>query len=211
MAVVDLDLEGASAIAAEINGLAAGLDLADIDLASPVIGELAHALGGVDVLVNCAGWDRAMPFGETDARFWRKVVDINLVGPMAVTHAALTHMSDGAAIVNVSSDAGRVGSSGEVVYSGAKGGIIGFSKALARETAQRRIRVNVVAPGPTDTPFLTSFDETGKLAEAMQRQTPLRKLATPDDIAAAICFLASADAGHITGQVLSVSGGLTMV
>ena len=121
------------------------------------------------------------------------------------------YMPDGSAIVNVASDAGRVGSSGEVVYSAAKGGVIAFSKALAREVARRRIRVNAVAPGPTDTPFLESFDDSGKLAEAMARQTPLRRLATPGDVAAAICFLASDEASHITGQVLSVSGGLTMV
>lgn len=152
-----------------------------------------------------------MPFHATDPDFWRKVIDINLVGPIALTHALLPFMPHGSAIVNVSSDAGRVGSSGEVVYSGAKGGIIGFSKGLAREVASQQIRVNVVAPGPTDTPFLASFDETGKLAAAMQKQTPLKKLATPGDIAAAIAFLGSSDAGHITGQVLSVSGGLTMV
>lgn len=152
-----------------------------------------------------------MPFTETEAGFWRKVIDINLMGPIALTHASLPHLEEGSAIVNVSSDAGRVGSSGEVVYSGAKGGIIGFSKALAREVATRRIRVNVVAPGPTDTPFLASFDQTGKLAAAMERQTPLGKLAKPADVASAIAFLGSSEAGHITGQVLSVSGGLTMV
>ena len=161
--------------------------------------------------MNCAGWDRAQAFTETDPDFWHKVVGINLIGTIAVTHAALGHMPDGSAIVNVASDAGRVGSSGEVVYSAAKGGVIAFSKALAREVARRRIRVNAVAPGPTDTPFLESFDDSGKLAEAMARQTPLRRLATPGDVAAAICFLASDEASHITGQVLSVSGGLTMV
>ena len=136
---------------------------------------------------------------------------LNLLGPIAVTHAVIPHLSNGSAIVNVSSDAGRVGSSGEAVYSGAKGGVIGFTKALAREMAQRQIRCNVVSPGPTDTAFLSSFDETGNLAKAMTRQTPLRKLATPQDVASAICFLGSSDADHITGQVLSVSGGLTMV
>ena len=209
--LVDIDVDGAQSVAGEVGGVVAGLDLASLETISPAIDELVAELGGIDVLVNCAGWDKAMPFEQTDARFWRKVTDINLIGPIALTHAALPHMADGSAIVNVSSDAGRVGSSGEVVYSGAKGGIIGFSKALAREVAARGIRVNVVAPGPTDTPFLASFDETGKLAAAMERQTPLKKLATPEDVAAAIAFLGSSDAGHITGQVLSVSGGLTMV
>lgn len=209
--LVDIDEGNAAKVANEIDGIVAGIDLRDVEAIEPAISDLVAHLGGVDLLVNCAGWDAAQPFVDTDSAFWRKVIDINLIGPIAVTHATLPHMPDGSAVVNVSSDAGRVGSSGEVVYSGAKGGVIGFSKALARETASRQIRVNVVAPGPTDTPFLSSFDETGKLAAAMERQTPLKKLATPQDVAAAIAFLGSEDASHITGQVLSVSGGLTMV
>lgn len=209
--LIDVDVDGASRVASDVNGVVAGLDLSDFDAIPPAVTELVTEIGRIDLLVNSAGWDRAMPFTETTPEFRRRVIDINLLGPIALIHAALPHMGDGTAIVNVSSDAGRVGSSGEVVYSGAKGGIIGFSKALARETAARRIRVNVVAPGPTETPFLASFDETGKLAAAMERQTPLKKLAKPEDIASAIAFLGSSDAGHITGQVLSVSGGLTMV
>lgn len=211
VAGLDIDTEGVSRVADEIGGLTLGIDLGDVDSLPPAVEGLMADLQGLDLLVNCAGWDRAMPFVDTDGSFWRKVIDINLLGPIALTHAVLPHLGDGSAIVNVSSDAGRVGSSGEVVYSGAKGGVIGFSKALAREVAVRGIRVNVVAPGPTDTPFLAGFDPTGKLADAMKRQTPLRKLATPEDVASAIAFLGSADAGHITGQVLSVSGGLTMV
>lgn len=209
--ILDLDLPGAERVADSIDGSALHIDLGDVESISRVASELVQQLGGVDLLVNCAGWDRAMPFHATNVDFWREVIDVNLLGPIALTHALLPSMPDGSAMVNVSSDAGRVGSSGEVVYSGAKGGIIAFSKALAREVASRQIRVNVVAPGPTDTPFLASFDETGKLAAAMQKQTPLRKLATPGDIAAAITFLGSSDASHITGQVLSVSGGLTMI
>jgi 2-hydroxycyclohexanecarboxyl-CoA dehydrogenase len=209
--LLDIDADGASRVAAEIDGIVAHLDLTDLEAIPPSLHELVSDLDGIDLLVNCAGWDEAMPFIDTDSDFWRKVIEINLLGPVALTHAALAHMGDGSAIVNIASDAGRVGSSGEVVYSAAKGGIIAFGKALAREVASRQIRVNAVAPGPTDTPFLASFDETGKLATAMERQTPLRKLATPDDVALAVAFLGSSDAGHITGQVLSVSGGLTMV
>jgi len=211
VAALDIDVDGVSAVAVEVGGTAIEVDLSDVDSLPPLVDDLMDELHALDLLVNCAGWDRAMPFVETDSAFWRKVIDINLMGPIGLTHAVLPHLQEGGAIVNVSSDAGRVGSSGEVVYSGAKGGIIGFSKALAREVAGRGIRVNVVAPGPTDTPFLSGFDPTGKLAEAMMRQTPLKKLATPEDVASAIAFLGSADAGHITGQVLSVSGGLTMV
>lgn len=209
--LIDIDGERARAVAEEIGGVVAEVDLADIAAIPPAVRSLAEDLGEIDLLVNCAGWDVAMPFVDTGADFWRKVIEINLLGPIAITHAALPHMAASSAIVNVSSDAGRVGSSGEVVYSGAKAGIIGFSKALAREVANRPMRVNVVAPGPTDTALLASFDDTGRLAAAMERQTPLRKLATPEDVAAAISFLGSTEAGHITGQVLSVSGGLTMV
>ncbi|HEX6300890.1 MAG TPA: SDR family oxidoreductase [Acidimicrobiia bacterium] len=211
VAVVDIDEPRARAVADAVAGLSARLDLADHESIPGVASALIEELGGLELLVNCAGWDLAKPFEDTSPDFWRKVVDINLLGPIALTHALLPSMSDGSAIVNVSSDAGRVGSSGEVVYSGAKAGIIGFSKALAREVAPRQIRVNVVAPGPTDTPFLAAFDESGRLAAAMEKQTPLRKLATPGDVASAIAFLGSSEAGHITGQVLSVSGGLTMV
>lgn len=211
VAALDIDGAGARRVAEEIEGSAVELDLADLDAIPAAVEDVVTMLRSIDLLVNCAGWDRAMPFPETDSGLWRRVIDINLLGPIAMTHAALPHIEDDGAIVNVSSDAGRVGSSGEVVYSGAKGGVIGFSKALAREVAARGVRVNVVAPGPTDTPFLAGFDETGKLADAMRRQTPLKKLATPEDVASAIAFLGSNDAGHITGQVLSVSGGLTMV
>lgn len=211
VAVVDIDESGARAVADEVTGIPAYLDLADIESIPTAAKGLITKLGGLDLIVNCAGWDVAKSFEHTEPDFRRKVIDINLLGPIELTHALLPSLADDSAIVNVSSDAGRVGSSGEVVYSGAKAGIIGFSKALARELASRGIRVNVVAPGPTDTPFLASFDESGKLAAAMQRQTPLGKLATPDDVAAAIAFLGSSEAGHITGQVLSVSGGLTMV
>lgn len=211
VAVLDVDNNGARSLADAVDGVAVALDLENLEALPDAVAAAAAELEDVDLLVNCAGWDRAMPFAETDPEFRDRVLTVNLAGPIALTHGFLSHLSVGAAIVNVSSDAGRVGSSGEVVYSAAKAGIIGFTKALAREVAASGIRVNAVAPGPTDTPFLASFDDTGKLASAMERQTPLKKLATPEDVAAAIAFLGSVDAGHITGQVLSVSGGLTMV
>jgi 2-hydroxycyclohexanecarboxyl-CoA dehydrogenase len=211
VASIDIDSEGATVVADETGGIAIAFDLSDLEAIPSVVTDLVEELGSIGILVNCAGWDRAMPFDQTDRDFWLRVVAVNLLGPIALTHAVLPHMPEGAAIVNISSDAGRVGSSGEVVYSAAKAGVIGFSKALAREVAARGIRVNVVAPGPTATPFLERFDATGKLAAAMERQTPLKKLATAEDVASAIAFLGSDDAGHITGQVLSVSGGLTMV
>jgi 2-hydroxycyclohexanecarboxyl-CoA dehydrogenase len=211
VASIDIDSEGATVVADETGGIAIAFDLSDLEAIPSVVTDLVEELGSIGILVNCAGWDRAMPFDQTDRDFWLRVVAVNLLGPIALTHAVLPHMPEGAAIVNISSDAGRVGSSGEVVYSAAKAGVIGFSKALAREVAARGIRVNVVAPGPTATPFLERFDETGTLAAAKERQTPLKKLATAEDVASAIAFLGSDDAGHITGQVLSVSGGLTMV
>lgn len=210
VALLDLS-EAVSDVASSLGGHGFTVDVADAAAVKAAVDDAADALEGFDVVVNCAGWDRAMPFADTDEQFWRRVVDINLIGVLAVTHASLPYLGEGSSIVNVASDAGRVGSSGEVAYSAAKGGVIAFSKALARELAREGIRVNAVAPGPTDTPFLSSFDESGRLAQAMTAQTPLRKLATPDDVASAVCFLASAEAGHITGQVLSVSGGLTMV
>jgi 2-hydroxycyclohexanecarboxyl-CoA dehydrogenase len=211
VASIDIDSEGATVVADETGGIAIAFDLSDLEAIPSVVTDLVEELGSIGILVNCAGWDRAMPFDQTDRDFWLRVVAVNLLGPIALTHAVLPHMPEGAAIVNISSDAGRVGSSGEVVYSAAKAGVIGFSKALAREVAARGIRVNVVAPGPTAPPVLERFDEPGKLAAARERQKPHKKQATAEDVAAAIAFLGSDDAGHITGQVLSVSGGLTMV
>lgn len=211
VALFDIDDEGGGRVAAEVGGTHLPLDVSDLRAVPPAIDQVIGTMGSIHLLVNCAGWDKAQPFAETDPAFWQQVIGINLLGTIAVTHSALPNIVEGGAIVNVSSDAGRVGSTGEVVYSGAKAGVIGFTKALAREVAKRRIRVNCVAPGPTDTALLDSFDPSGKLAEAIVKQTPLRRLATPEDIASAILFLGSPEAGHITGQVLSVSGGLTMV
>ncbi|MGW9331713.1 glucose 1-dehydrogenase [Bosea sp. NPDC055594] len=174
-----------------------------------------EAQGAVDILVNNAGWDRPIPFLETDAEFWKKVIDINLYGPLNMHHAVLPGMiaNGGGCIVNVSSDAGRVGSSGEAVYSACKGGVIAFSKTIARELARKNIRVNTVCPGPTDTNLLAEFrsgDAGDKILEGMKRAIPMRRIGQPCDYPGIVCFLASDDAAFILGQTISVSGGLTM-
>jgi 2-hydroxycyclohexanecarboxyl-CoA dehydrogenase len=182
------------------------------------LGEKVQAeLGAIDIWVNNAGWDRITPFLSTVPEDWAKVVEVNLMGVVHGTRAALEAMvakGEGGAIVNVASDAGRVGSSGEAVYSGAKGGVIAFTKAVAREVARNGIRVNCVCPGPTETPLLAEnfgTEEGGRIIDAIKRGIPFRRLGTPEEIAAAIRFLASSEASYITGQVLSVNGGMNMV
>ena len=168
----------------------------------------------MDVAVNNAGWDELKPFLETDEAFWAKVLEINFTGGLRVTHAVLPGMVDRGwgRIVNVASDAGRVGSSSEAVYSGAKGGLIAFTKTVARETARRGVTANAVCPGPTRTPLLESMtaEGGGRLIDALTRAVPMRRLAEPADVAAAVAFFTSERAGFITGQTLSVSGGMTM-
>ena len=171
--------------------------------------------GTPDVLVNGAGWGTTHPFWEGTPELWDKIISLNFVGPMRLTKAFLPAMIQRASgkIVNIASDAGRVGSLGETVYSGSKGGLIAFTKTIARETARHRINVNCVCPGPSDTPlFQNEFAAASpKLAESLKRVIPWGRLGVPEDIAPAVVFLASDEAGFITGQTLSVSGGLTMV
>jgi 2-hydroxycyclohexanecarboxyl-CoA dehydrogenase len=169
------------------------------------------ARGAPDVLVNAAGWDRLEPFLDNSAEFIERVVCLNLLGPIRLTRALLPAMVEAGRgkIVNVASDAGRVGSTGETVYAGAKGGIIAFTKSLAREMARHRIQVNCVSPGPTDTPLFASLPD--KMRQALTRAIPFGRLARPEEVADAILFFASPRSDFITGQVLSVSGGLTMV
>jgi 2-hydroxycyclohexanecarboxyl-CoA dehydrogenase len=166
--------------------------------------------GKIDVLVNAAGWDRTQPFVQADQAFLDKVLGINLLGPVRLTRAVFPAMtaSGGGKIVYVASDAGRVGSLGETPYSAAKGGIIGFTKSLAREGARHKITVNCVCPGPTDTPLFHANPD--KMKEALLKAIPFRRLATPDDIAGAILYFAGPTSDYVTGQILSVSGGLTM-
>ena len=210
VAVTDLDLERCRTLASEVGGTAHVLDVADAGASAA----LAAEIGEVEVVVNNAGFDRFMPFLETTPELWDRLLRVNLYGQIAVAHAFAQGMAERerGAIVNIASDAGKVGSTGETVYSAAKGGVIAFTRSLARELARRKVRVNCVCPGPTATPFLDVFQGEGgqKVIEAMTRMVPFRRLAQPEEIAAAVAFLASEDAGYITGQALSVSGGLTM-
>ncbi|MFZ0851653.1 MAG: SDR family NAD(P)-dependent oxidoreductase [Hyphomicrobiaceae bacterium] len=171
---------------------------------------LQRAAAKIDILVNAAGWDRTQPFIEADQAFIDKVLAINLLGPLRLTRALFPAMIQGGGgkIVFVASDAGRVGSLGETPYAAAKGGIIGFTKSLAREGARHKITVNCVCPGPTDTPLFHANPE--RMRDALLRAIPFRRLATPDDIAGAILYFAGPTSDYVTGQILSVSGGLTM-
>jgi len=190
------------------------LDVSKTDVVAEAVAKTEESLGVIDCVINCAGWDALMPFVKTDEAFWNKVVDINYIGTLRMCHAVLPGMIERGfgRIINIASDAARVGSSMEAVYSGAKGAIISFGKTLARETAKKGITVNAVCPGPTRTPGMEETMDVGnqKLMEAMVRAVPMGRMGEPEDIGAAVAFLASDRAGFITGQTLSVSGGLTM-
>ena len=189
-------------------------DQTDEAMVHAAVNRIGAELGPIDVLVNTIGWVGTTRFAEENADYWKRIVAINFESILFVTHPVLLGMIERkkGKIVNVASDAGRVGTSGEAVYAGMKGAVIAFSKSLARENARYNINVNVVSPGPTDTPLLQAeIKEDPELIRRMTRLIPFRRLARPEDQAAAIGFLASKDADYITGQVLSVSGGLTMV
>ena len=214
VAVTDIDEKSALETAAALGG-AAGfrLDITDAAEVNATVTDIVAALGPIDALVNNAGWDRLSPFLDTDEDLWDQIIDINLRGPIRMTKAVLPQMVERqrGRVVNISSDAGRVGSTGEAVYSACKAGIIGFSKTVAREVARYGITVNSICPGPTATPLLDSMvGEHEKLIESLKRGIPLGRLGLPEDIAGAVAFMVSDDAGFITGQTLSVSGGLTM-
>ena len=217
VAVADLSAGAGQAVADELDGVSLALDVTDPASVAAAVAGVEEALGPVDVLVNCAGWDELRPFLDTDEAFQAKVLEINLAGPVRVTRAVLGGMLERGwgRVVNIASDAGRVGSSLESVYSGAKGGVIAFTKTIAREAARGGVTANAVCPGPTDTPLLAAVTGGGADAErvitAMTRAVPMRRLGRPEDVAAAVAFFASDQAGYITGQTLSVSGGLTMV
>ena len=221
LAVFDLNLAAAEAAASAIRGdggiaEAFACDIADRAAVDRAVAQTQRALGPVEALVNNAGWDVFKPFVKTEPAEWTKLIAVNLVGALNMHHAILPGMVErrSGRIVNVASDAARVGSSGEAVYAACKGGLVAFSKTIAREHARHGITVNVVCPGPTDTALLAGVAagaaHPDKLIEAFTRAIPLGRLGQPDDLAASIAFLASDEASFVTGQVLSVSGGLTM-
>jgi 2-hydroxycyclohexanecarboxyl-CoA dehydrogenase len=213
----DLDEKAAGEVAGEIDGFACALDVADAASVRDAVAATVERLGEIDVLVNNAGTDRFAFFVNTDEELWDFVLGVNLRGVLAVTHAVLPGMQQrrSGAIVNVASEAGRVGSQGSAVYSAAKAGVIGFTKAIAREAARYRVRCNAVAPGPIETPLLNAapamLGEIGeRLKAAMVNATALGRSGEPEEVAAAIAFLTSDDAAYVTGQTLGVSGGLSM-
>jgi 2-hydroxycyclohexanecarboxyl-CoA dehydrogenase len=217
VAVADVNGPGARAVAGEVDGAAVELDVTDTASVTQGVANAEAALGPLDVLVNNAGTDRFAFFVNTDEALWDLVLGVNLRGTLAVTRAVLPGMQRRGAgsIVNVASEAGRVGSHGSVVYSAAKAGVIGFTRAVAREAARYGVRVNAVAPGPVDTPLLNDapvqLGEIGeRLRQGMIDSTLMRRIGQPEEVAAAIAFLAGDDASYMTGQTLNVSGGLSM-
>ena len=219
--IFDLNDEGAEAVAEEARaagGMAASrrCDITDYAAVQAAVQATEDQIGPIDFLVNNAGWDLPKSFLDTTPDFWARVVAINLMGPIHMHHAVVSRMAARGAgrVVNIASDAGRVGSSGEAVYSACKGGIIAFTKTLAREVARSNVTLNTICPGPTDTPLLDAFKaasaDGAKIAEGLARAIPMRRLARPDDYPGLVAFLLSDDAAYITGQTVSVSGGLTM-
>ncbi|HSU05829.1 MAG TPA: SDR family oxidoreductase [Acetobacteraceae bacterium] len=218
LGIFDLNGDGAAETAARCNGAAKAwpVDIAERDQVEQALADFEQTFGPPGGLANVAGWDVARNFLDTDPALWDRVIRINLYGPLIMHHVVVRGMAARGAgrVVNVASDAGRVGSSGEAVYAACKGGIIAFTKTLARELARQGVTLNAVCPGPTDTPlfrdFQAGFPEGARIGEALARAIPLRRLGQPEDYPGIIAFLLSDDAAYMTGQTISVSGGLTM-
>jgi 2-hydroxycyclohexanecarboxyl-CoA dehydrogenase len=219
--IFDVDLDGAKETAALIDkdgGIAhpRRVDITDYDAVKENVAALEAEAGPIEVLVNNAGWDQIVGFLDSDQALWKKVIDINYYGPIHLHHAVLPGMVERGAgkVVNIASDAGRVGSSGEAVYAGCKAGVIAFTKTVARELARSGVTLNTVCPGPTETPLFNAIaagpDVGSKIVEGLKRAIPMGRLAQPADYPGLVAFLASDDANYITGQTISVSGGLTM-
>ena len=221
VAVLDLNGKAAEEVAGEIRAAGGKAKAYPVDLTvqeqvQATVAAVENDLGPIDILVNNAGWDRAAPFLKTDKALWDKIVAVNLYGPLYMHHAVLSRMAarGKGRVVNIASDAARVGSSGESVYAFCKGGLVAFSKTIARELARQKINVNVVCPGPTDTALFRDLAGEGeqgeKLRAALIKAIPFGRLGEPEDVAGIVVFLSSDEAAFITGQVISVSGGLTM-
>ncbi|HZQ59850.1 MAG TPA: SDR family NAD(P)-dependent oxidoreductase [Casimicrobiaceae bacterium] len=213
--VADINVEGGQKVASAIHASGGKADFFKLDVTSDAAvntfaQDVEAKYGPVDIIVNGAGWGATKPFWEGTNDFWDKLVNLNFVGPMKLVRALLPKMMERGSgrIVNIASDAGRVGSLGETVYSGTKGALIAFTKSLARETARYNIHVNCVCPGPTETPLMAAVPE--KVTEALKKAIPFRRLGKPAEVAHAVVFFADDRSSYITGQVLSVSGGLTM-
>jgi 2-hydroxycyclohexanecarboxyl-CoA dehydrogenase len=210
----DLNLEGATEVAGEISGLAVELDVTDLGSAQAAV---ASAGPPIDILINNAGTDEFGFFTQTTPEQWEKVIAVNLKGVLNCTHAALPGMQEAGygRIVSIASEAGRVGSKGSAVYSAAKGGVIAFTKVMAREGARYGVTANAIAPGPIETPLLMQAKEFGeigeKIIETMKAGTQLRRLGQPEEVAAAVAFLSSDDSSYVTGECIGVSGGMGMV
>lgn len=189
-------------------------DVADLESVQNAVQTSVEQFGKIDVLVNNAGWDKVEPFLESEPETWQRIININLVGQLNMCKEILPVMIENGygKVINIASDAARVGSSGEAVYSAAKGGVVAFTKTLAREMARHKINVNCVAPGPADTPLIQKISEQNEgLVKALEKAIPFRRLAQPEDIAGAVAYFASDEAVYVTGQTLSVNGGLTMI
>jgi 2-hydroxycyclohexanecarboxyl-CoA dehydrogenase len=216
VAVADILDGGASEAAAENGGFAVHMDVTDTASVHAGVSAVEEQLGPIAILVNNAGWDELRPFLSTDEEFWDRVIEVNFKGCLRTCREVVPGMIERGygRIVNIGSDAARVGSSLEAVYSGAKGGVVSFTKTLAREVARHAVTANTVCPGPTQTPMLEEMvaanAQSSQLIDRLRRAVPMRRIGQPDDVAAAVAFLVSDRAGFITGQTLSVSGGLTM-
>lgn len=221
VAVADVLGDEATSVAEQViaaggQAIAVSVDVTEAAAVRAAVARTEGEMGPVDVVVNAAGWDALKRFEHTDEAFWDRVIDVNYKGCLRLCHATLPGMADRGwgRVINIASDAGRVGSSLESVYSGAKGAIIAFTKTIAREYARSGITANSVCPGPTDTPMLAGIieaaDDAEKVIRAMTRGVPMKRVGRPEEVAAAVRFFASDDAGFVTGQTLSVSGGLTM-
>ena len=218
VALFDINPEAAEKMIASCEGTVQFFqsDITSMDAVEAAVAAVESDLGPVWMLVNCAGWDQPAPFLATEPELWQRIVNLNLFGPINMHYAVCKRMAERneGRVVNIASDAGRVGTSNEAVYSACKGGTIAFTKSMARELARSNVLVNNVCPGPTDTPAMAAVVGTGEEAQkwkdSMARGIPLRRMGQPEDLAGIVAFLGTEDAGYITGQTISVSGGLTM-